>query len=187
MSTRFPFCARIAALLAVATAAPSAAPAAVFHDRQEALRLAFPGAETVEPHDVLLTDDQAAEVRRLSGVEPPSRIVTAWVGRAGGRVLGWAFLDTHGVRTLPETLMLVVAPDGTVAQTRLLAFHEPPEYMPRASWLARLHGVVLDADLRIGRRVDAISGATLSAQAATAATRRLLAVWRVAFAPDPLP
>lgn len=160
----------------------SPARAEVFHSREAALQLAFPGADRVQPVDVILTPAQAARVRDLSGVKPASRLVTAYAGFAGSRALGWAFLDTHDVRTLPETVLLVVAPDGRLAHARLLAFHEPPEYRPGADWFARLAGAALDDDLRLGRRVDGISGATLSAHAVAAAARRVLAVWQVAFA-----
>jgi hypothetical protein len=157
--------------------------AEVFHSRQAALELAFPGAERVEAVDVVLSPGQAEEIRRVSGVRPASRLATAYVGWSGSRPLGWAFLDTHDVRTLPETVLLVVAPTGRLSQVRLLAFHEPPEYRPGPDWLARLAGARLDDELKLGHGVDGISGATLSAQAVAAAARRVLAVWQVAFAP----
>jgi hypothetical protein len=175
------FLATVVPAAALIAAAP--ARAEVFHSRQAALELAFPGAERVEAVDVVLGPEQAEEIRRVSGVRPASRLATAYVGWAGSRPLGWAFLDTHNVRTLPETLLLVVTPDGRLAQARLLAFHEPPEYRPGADWFARLAGARLDDDLKLGHRVDGISGATLSAQAVAAAARRVLAVWQVAFAP----
>jgi hypothetical protein len=173
--------------LAAALAALAAAPAGaeVFHSRESALRLAFPGADRVEPVDVILTREQEAAAGDLAGARLPSRLVTAYAGFDGDRPLGWAFLDTHDIRTLPETVMLVVGPDGRLAQARLLAFHEPPEYRPGDAWFSRLSGAALDDDLRIGRGVDGISGATMSAQAVTAAARRALAVWRVAFADRP--
>ncbi|HMB68080.1 MAG TPA: FMN-binding protein [bacterium] len=175
----------MAAIAAAAVVGPAAVPvhAEVFHSRESALRLAFPDADRVEPVDVMLTREQAERVQRLAGVKPESRMVTAYAGWSGTRPLGWAFLDTHGVRTLPETVMLVVSPDGRIQQTRLLAFHEPPEYRPAEGWFARLTGARLDDDLKLGHGVDGISGATLSAQAVAAAARRVLAVWQVALSP----
>lgn len=188
MLSRIPPLLRFAALpvLAGVLLGPGAGSARgeVFHSRESALKLAFPEADRVEAVDVILTREQAAEVQRRAGVRPESRMVTAYAGWRGSQALGWAFLDTHDVRTLPETVMFVVSPEGRIEQARLLAFHEPPEYRPAGAWFARLAGAGLDDDLRLGRRVDGISGATLSAQAVAAAARRVLAVWRVALAPS---
>jgi hypothetical protein len=172
----------VAAWAAVGGPPVAPARAEVFHSREAALRLAFPEADRIQPVDVILTPAQASRVRDLAGVKPTSRLVTAYAGFAGSRALGWAFLDTHDDRTLPETVLLVVSTDGRLAQVRLLAFHEPPEYRPGADWFARFAGAALDDDLKLGHRVDGISGATLSAHAVAAAARRVLAVWQVAFA-----
>ncbi|NNE44898.1 MAG: FMN-binding protein, partial [Gemmatimonadetes bacterium] len=100
--------------------------AEVFHSRESALELAFPGADRIEPRDLLLTGTDARKVCALSGVKPSSRMVTVYAGYKNGVLTGYAFLDTHPVRTLPETLMLVLTPQGEIRGTHLLAFHEPP-------------------------------------------------------------
>jgi hypothetical protein len=151
----------------------------VFHSRESALRLAFPDADRIEARDLFLSEAEAAEVERTARVPVESRLVTVYVGHRRDEVAGYAFLDTHPVRTLPETVLLVLDADGSVSGTHLLAFHEPPEYAPPERWLARFLGRDLDADLWTRRDVDALSGATLTAGAVTAAIRRLLAVWQV--------
>ncbi|MCJ7726406.1 MAG: hypothetical protein MUP76_08490, partial [Acidimicrobiia bacterium] len=40
------------------------------------------------------------------------------------------FIETHQVRTLPETILIVINPEGRVRGVHMLAFHEPPEYGP---------------------------------------------------------
>lgn len=172
-----------AGLVGLLIAAPPAL-SGVFHSRESALELAFPGAERIEARDLFLSEDEAAAVERAAGVAVDSRLVTVYVARNGGTIAGYAFLDTHPVRTLPETLLVVLDAGGRVAGTHLLAFHEPPEYLPPARWLSRYEGRDLDGS-RWGRAdLDALSGATLSARAVTAAVRRLLAVYRVKLAPE---
>jgi hypothetical protein len=111
-------------------------------------------------------------------------MITVYEGFHGSRLVGYAFIDTHTVRTLPETFLLVLDPEGAVRATHLLAFHEPPEYLPPARWLDQFTGKALDGDLWLGRDVDGISGSTLSAQALTAGVRRLTAVHRVKLRPE---
>lgn len=146
---------------------------------QEALGLAFPGCE-VERESLFLTDEQVERARRLAGVEVPSALVTRFVARETGRAVGWAYLDTHRVRTLPETLLIVVDPKSRVARVEVLSFAEPEEYLPRDAWYAQLLGRPLDDDLRLKRAIRPVTGATLTARATEAAVRRVLAVHQVA-------
>ena len=44
------------------------------------------------------------------------------VAEQAGRVLGYAVIDVHNVRTLPEAFMVVLSPEGEVRSLRLLAF-----------------------------------------------------------------
>lgn len=63
-----------------------------------------------------------------------------------------------------------------------MAFHEPPEYMPSTRWLVMLDKRRLTDDLRVGRAVVGITGATLSARAVVASIRRSLAIYEVLLA-----
>jgi hypothetical protein len=170
------------ALLLSGLAAPIGAE--VFHSRESALRLAFPAADSVSVRDLVLGAEQSAEIAARSGATLESRLVTVYCGWNGGEREGWAFLDTHTVRTLPETLLLVLDPEGRIRATHLLAFHEPPEYRPGARWLGQFVGRGLDPELGIGRGIAGLGGSTLTARAVTASIRRLLAVWSVVIAPE---
>lgn len=171
----------LAALALGATLAVSAA-AASLPSPDEALSLAFPGAR-VERENVFLDDDQAAAVERLAGAGRPSRLVTRFRASTGDRVEGWAYLDTHRVRTLPETLLVILAADGSVRRVEVVAFREPPDYLPPEGWYRQLDGHRLGPELSLGRAIRPITGATLTAQATTAATRRVLALHALLLGP----
>ena len=111
-----------------------------------------------------------------------SQIVTLHVGWRGDEVLGYALIDVHTVRSLPQALMTVLTPKGVVRSVRILAFHEPTEYKPPDRWLAQFDGRQLGPELQLGRGVQAIAGATLSSRAATRSVRRALALYRVLIA-----
>jgi electron transport complex protein RnfG len=165
-----------ATLLAVAAAAT------VLVSVEEALALAFPGA-TTRRETLFLTEDQLQEAFELSGAELPSALVTRYTATdAGGAVVGHAYLDTHRVRTLPETLMIVVTPAGAVGRVEVVVFREPVEYMPREGWYHQYDGEELDDDLSLKRDIRPVTGATLTARATTEAVRRVLAIHRVVTA-----
>lgn len=153
--------------------------AEVFHSKESALRLAFPSAERVQPRTLFLTEDQKTSVERRAGSSLESRMVTCYVGTRGGEVQGYAFFETHLVRTLPATFMVVLDPSGRVRAVHILAFHEPSDYLPSERWLRQFSGQRLGRELAVGQDIVGIAGSTMSSQAVTAAVRRILAVYDV--------
>jgi hypothetical protein len=162
--------------LALGIALPGArSEAEVLMTEQAALERAFPGAAT-ERLTLYLTPEQVEAVERAARSKLPSAIVTAFVARGDQHVCGRAILDTHTVRTMPETLLTAVEPDGRLRMALVLQFGEPPDYLPREGWLKTLEGRRLDDELWPGRAVRRVTGATLTVQALTEALRRSLAI-----------
>lgn len=172
----------LAALAAVWT--PVRVRAEVFYAKDEALHLAFPDATEVQARTVILTDSQAAGVKERAGVDLDSRLFTFYTARRSDNLLGYAIIDTHTVRSLPETFLAVLTPGGAVDQVILLAFYEPKEYMPPPHWLEQFKGRGLAGAWRVGRDLHGISGASLTARAIPQALRKILALYEVVIHPD---
>jgi hypothetical protein len=149
--------------------------AGVILTEKAALERAFPGQQPVR-RTLYLTADQTAAVQKAARSRLPSPVVTLWEARADGALTGRAYLDTHLVRTMPETVMAVVEPDGRLRMALVLQFNEPSDYLPRDRWLTTLAGKALDDDLWPDRGVHRVTGSTLTVQALTEAVRRCLAV-----------
>jgi len=171
----------IALALAIPLGIASATPvqAKVFMSRAEALAWAFPDADRIEDRRFVLTDEQVAAIEARAKSKLESRIVTIYVGLRGDAVLGYAVIDQHNVRTLPEAFLVVLSPEGQVRRLRVLAFHEPQEYKPSNRFLAQFEGREPNAPLRLHRDVHGIAGATLSSQAVAGGVRRVLALHEV--------
>lgn len=165
-------------VLAALVVGAGAARARVFLSVDEALGLAFPGCR-IDHRTVYLTKGELARAGELAGEPVPSALVHPYAATCDGRPGGVAYFDTHRVRTLPETLMVVVGPDGAVARVEVLAFQEPPDYLPRPPWYRQFLDRDLDPDLALDRGIRPVTGATLTARATTSAVRRVLAVDRV--------
>ncbi|WP_080523876.1 FMN-binding protein [Methyloprofundus sedimenti] len=155
--------------------------AKVYYSKQEAMELAF-GMETqVENLSLFLKDDEVQRIQQLARVKLDSSLFTFYVGKNAGKILGYAAIESHKVRTKPETLLIVLNPQGELIQVQTLAFHEPPEYQPTARWYAQLFNLPLD-ELSFRAKVQGISGATLSSRAAIDSVRKVLAVYQVTIA-----
>jgi hypothetical protein len=166
------------ALALLAVAAPAAARAGVLLTETAALQRACPG-DRVARRTLYLTSAQVTAVEQAARTKLPSPIVTTFECRREGTVTARAVLDTAVVRTMPETLLSVLEPDGHLRMALVLQFGEPPDYLPREGWLDTLHGKRLADGVDPGRDVRLVTGATLTVQALTAAVRRALALDKI--------
>jgi len=153
--------------------------ARVYATQQEALARLFPPPGVVERRTAYLSEEQVRRVGELSGEPQEHRVVPYYVGVRDGGVVGYAFTDVHLVRTLMESVLFAVNPDGRIRSTEILSFDEPQEYLPGPRWLDQLKGRPLDEGLSLKRDIRTLSGATLSARAMTGSARRVLALFQV--------
>ncbi|MCX8072642.1 MAG: FMN-binding protein [Candidatus Binatia bacterium] len=154
--------------------------AVVLHSRDEALSMAFPNADEVRPLDFYLTPEQRSEIEQHARAKLESNLLTVYAGFQKSVPVGYALLDTHVVRTLPETLLIVLSAEGTVSAVHLLAFYEPPEYAPPEDWLKKFVGANAEQLAGPGvKAIDAIAGSTLTSRAVMQAVARAVAIHSV--------
>ena len=117
---------------------------------------------------------KAASARAGEAVETP--LIARYTARKDGVVAGRAYIDTHTVRTKKESLLVSLDAAGKVKRVDVVAFLEPAEYRAPAPFLDQFTGRGLGDDVRVHRAIRPIAGATLTANAATDAVRRILAI-----------
>jgi len=164
------------ATLLLASAAPSQAE--VFYSKSEAMELAFGKSKTVDQLSLFPDEQQLAKIQELAKVKLESGMFTFYVGKEQDKILGYAAIESVTVRTKPETLMIVLTPEGELRHVYTLAFHEPPEYMPPDRWFEQLYKRPL-AEMDFSKGVDGISGATLSTRAGLSSVRKVMALYQV--------
>lgn len=167
------------ALVLIVLCASSARAAPVYSSREQALSRAFPPPATIERKTYFLTDAERETASRAARVKIESSLVIAYVGRGPHGILGTGYFDTATVRTMPETLLVTVRPDGTLQGVEVVAFGEPEDYLPRRNWLKLFAGRRLDDELTVGRALAHVSGATLTTRVIADAARRVLAIHAV--------
>ena len=155
----------------------SAAP--VYSSREQALARAFPPPATIERKTYFLTDAERERASRAARAKIESALVIAYAARGAAGPLGTGYFDTHTVRTMPETLLVTVRPDGTLLAVEVVAFGEPEDYLPRRNWLKLFQGRRLDRELEVGRGLAHVTGATLTTRSIADAVRRVLAIHAV--------
>lgn len=170
-------------VVALLVAAPTPVAAKIFASQKQALAEAFPEATRIDRKTFVLTRTQADRIESLSGMPVEARVVVFHAAYQGDRPLGYAEVAVHKVRTQPEAMLIVLTPEGRVRSVRIIAFHEPLDYLPTDRWYAQFAGKKRGDGLTLGREIHGVVGATLSAQAAADAVRRILAYWEVLLRP----
>jgi len=157
----------------------SVAQAKVYLSTAEALSLAFQGCE-VKEQTVYLSDEQRQATAALAQAPVESSLVRQYIGLCDGQIAGTAYFDTHRVRTLPETLMVVIDAQGRISRIEVLSFTEPEEYLPPAGFYGQFAGRALEETLSFKRAsLRRVTGATLSCSATMDAARRSLALHQI--------
>jgi hypothetical protein len=160
----------IALALLIATVSVSAR---VLMTQDQALSSVFPGGAKREKF--FLTAQQLAAAKSESGVDFDDQLIVRYAGSDGR----YAYFDTHRVRTMPETVMIVVKADGTIDRIDILSFDEPTDYFPKRRWIDQLRGRKLDRELALNRAIRPMSGASLTGRAIVNASRKVLALHHV--------
>ncbi len=164
-------------------APPAHVSAKVFASQKQALAEAFPTATRIERDTTILRKTELARITAITRDDQPPRVVVLHTAWKDDELLGYAHIDVHNVRTKPEAFLVVLKPDGTVRTVRVLAFHEPLDYLPTDRWYAQFEGKTRDDRMRVGGDIHGVVGATLSARAAADGVRRMLAYWQVLLVP----
>ena len=162
-----------AALAGTALLGTAPAQARVLLSQKNALSLAFPGGAP-QRRTAFLTDAQASAAEGLARAKLESRVWTYYV--SGSTT---AYFESHLVRTMNETIMVVVGANGAVAFVEILSFAEPEDYLAPRGWLSSFKSKPLDGELALRRGLRNIAGATLTAEAVARGVRRVLAVHKV--------
>ncbi len=167
---------RMLLVLLLCNATPSFAK--IFYSKNEAMELAFGKTATTEVLSLFPDELQSAKIQELAKAKLESGMFSFYVGKEQDKILGYAAIESITVRTKPETLMIVLTPEGELKNVTTLAFHEPPEYQPPERWFEQLYKRSL-ADLDFNKGVDGIAGATLSTRAAVSSVRKVIAIYQV--------
>jgi transcriptional regulator of nitric oxide reductase len=152
--------------------------ATIFYSKNEAMELAFGKAAQIETLSLFPDDSEIAKIQEIAKTKLDSGLFSFYVGKSGEKILGYAAIETNTVRTKPETLMIVLTPEGELRNVYTLAFHEPPEYQPPERWYEQLYKRPL-SEMDFNKGVDGISGATLSTRSALTAIRKVMAMYQI--------
>ena len=145
----------------------------------DALKLSFTQDIKVDKKSILLSRTQALEVQKMAKVKLKTKLYKIFKVTHENKLLGYGVLVTQKVRSKDTAILSIITPDGVIKAIEIIAFNEPPEFIPSKVWVEVFRGAVLDDSLELGKKVPNISGSTFSARSATDASRIALAIYDV--------
>jgi len=143
------------------------------------IKSSFSNVSKIEPKQLILTKQQFSKVQKRAKAQVTTRIYRYYAIKSGSKNLGYGVLISKKVRTKKATVLYAFDLSGRLKFTEIMAFAEPPEYIPGKTWMGQLHNQQSSAKLTVGKDIPTISGSTLSANSLTSGARIARAIYEI--------
>ena len=143
------------------------------------IKSSFSNVSTIEPKQLILTKKQFSKVQKRAKAAVTTKIYRYYDIKSGSKSLGYAVLISRKVRTKKATVLYAFDHLGKLKFTEIMAFAEPPEFIPGKTWMGQLQNQKSSAKLTVGKDIPTISGSTLSANSITAGARIARAIYEI--------
>ena len=151
--------------------------AATYFTTEQAQQAIFPG-KMMTAAFVALSDAQARQIEKASGVNVRTRDVKAWKVEGGGMFVLDEVVGKHEF----ISYAVGIGADGRVVGVEIVDYRESYGYEVRnAEWRAQFIGRSAADPLQLTRDIRNVSGATLSCKHVTDGVKRVLATYAVAL------
>jgi len=159
----------------------------VYVRSEEAPRLLFPEATSVEKRVISLTPAFRAAMEKIVAPTQPSlweATIPVYEVSAGGAIVGYAVVVNEIGKHRPITFVVGVTPDVKVKGVEIMIYREPKGGEVRMKgFLKQYRGKDLAEPILTGRDITNISGATLSVRAVNRGTKKALAIVQLVYGP----
>ena len=146
---------------------------------EEVVKTSFKNVNAVEPKQLILTKAQFSKVRSQAKTAIKTRVYRYYDIMGASKKLGVGVLITRKVRSKKATVLYAFDSTGTLRFTEIMAFGEPPEFIPSKIWMGQLQNQKPTAKLTVGKDIPTISGSTLSANSITQGARVARAIYEI--------
>ncbi|MEK7280423.1 MAG: FMN-binding protein [Nitrospirota bacterium] len=151
--------------------------AQVFLKPQEAIEKLMPEAETHVTDSKEPTPELKKRLEEALGRRAEENKYLFIIGMKQGKPTAYAVILNEIGKERPITFMIVINPDGRVRVVEVLVYRESQGSEIRdRRFMRQFEGKTIMSELRAGRDIDAITGATLSSRSATYAVKKALAL-----------
>jgi len=146
---------------------------------KEVIETSFDNVSAIESKSLILSTKQFKEVRSHAKAAIKTKVYRYYDIVRTGKSIGKAVLITRKVRSKKATVLYAFDKKGTLRFSEIMAFGEPPEFVPSKIWMSQLQKQKSTAKLTVGKDIPTISGSTLSASSITEGARVARAIYEI--------
>lgn len=150
-----------------------------FPSIDEVVHASFPKSTKMEKHSLILTKKQFSQIQQKAKAKVDTKVYRYYILSNKGENIGFAVLVFRKVRTKKATVLYGFDMNGTLTFTEIMAFSEPPEFIPSSIWMSQMQKKNASEKLTVGKDIPTISGATLSARSVTDGARIARAIYEI--------
>ncbi len=151
----------------------------------DAMALNYGENAEIKKTNILLSKAKANKVSELAQVKLETNIYKIYRAVKEDKLLGYGVLVMQKVRSKDAAILSLISPEGELKGIEIIAFNEPPEYIPAKNWTEVFKNRRLNEQLVLGKDIPTISGSTLSARSATKAARIALSIYEIELKEQP--
>lgn len=145
----------------------------------DVIQSSFTEVSTIDPKQIILTKKQFSQVQSRAKAAVRTKVYRYYDIKSKTQRLGYAVLISRKVRAKKATVLYAFDNSGRLKFTEILAFGEPPEYIPNKTWMSQLQDQSASTTLTVGKDIPTISGSTLSARSITEGARIARAIYEI--------
>lgn len=143
----------------------------------DAMKQNYGSESTIVKKNVLLSKQQAKVIQQEAKVKLDSKIFRTFKASKDGKTLGYGILINKKVRSKNAAVIYFISTSSKLEGIEIIAFNEPPEYLPSKEWNSQFEDIPTDKMLRVSKEIPTITGATLSARSITDGSRLAFAFY----------
>ena len=153
-----------------------------FYTVEQAQKAIFQDADGFKLNPVSLTSDQTSKIKSSSSTGTPIPEKKIWQVLQADKQVGWFIVDEVYGKHEFITYAVGINLDGTVRMIDVMDYRETYGYQVReAGWRGQFVGKNANSNLKLGKGIDNISGATLSCKHLADGVKRVLTLYDVAL------
>ncbi|HIQ26897.1 MAG TPA: hypothetical protein EYH42_00175 [Sulfurovum sp.] len=144
---------------------------------EEVIKSSFDNVTDIEPKSLILSSEQFKKVRNRAKASIKTKVYRYYNIKSNAKNLGKAVLITRKMRTKKATVLYAFDMNNNLRFTEIMAFGEPPEFIPNSTWMGQFQNKKPSKKFMIGKDIPTISGSTLSARSITQGARIARAIY----------
>lgn len=146
-------------------------------NESQAQKILFPEADQFNKKQIVLTDEQLSQIKKIAGVSQRNAKPDIWEAKKKGKLVGLFFKDDVVGKHEYITYAVAITPEGIVSGVEIMSYRETHGGQIRQqSWLKNLKGKKNSDPFKLDVDVPNITGATLSCRNVLDGVKRLLTV-----------